>query len=205
MAAQDVISVNGKDRLGCAFVTSGNSEVVLVTRMGRSIRFSEDQVRAMGTAARGVAGINLKRGDEVVAALPVVPGGELLTVTSAGYVKRTSMNEFSPQGRGGGGIIAHKLGKTHRRPGGRRHVDAGACIRGFRDAKGRGKAAWIGRNSIQWTQHVGLAQGGLGQQRRGNCCAGGLTRRGGHGKPSAFARPTAEWQGGHRGRVFGKR
>ena len=111
VAAQDVISVNGKDRLGCAFVTSGNSEVVLVTRMGRSIRFSEDQVRAMGTAARGVAGINLKRGDEVVAALSVVPGGELLTVTSAGYVKRTSMNEFSPQGRGGGGIIAHKLGK----------------------------------------------------------------------------------------------
>ena len=107
--AQDVISVNGKDGLACALVTPGNGEVVLVTRTGRSIRFPEEKVRAMGTAARGVAGINLKRGDEVIAALPVAPDGDLLTVTSAGYVKRTRINEFSLQGRGGGGIIAHKL------------------------------------------------------------------------------------------------
>ena len=111
VVAQDVISVNGKDRLRCAFVTPGNGEVLLITRQGRSIRFPEETVRAMGPAARGVAGINLKRGDEVVAALPVAPNGELLTVTSTGYVKRTSMNEFSLQGRGGGGIIAHKLGE----------------------------------------------------------------------------------------------
>ena len=109
LTALNVISVNGKDRLACAFVTPGNGEVVLVTRMGRSIRFSEEKVRTMGTAARGVAGINLKRDDEVIAALPVAPEGELLTATSAGYVKRTAMSEFSQQGRGGGGIIAHKL------------------------------------------------------------------------------------------------
>ena len=107
--AQDVISVNGKDRLACAFVTPGNGEVLLVTRTGRSIRFPEEKVRAMGAAARGVAGINLKRGDEVIAALPVAPDGELLTVTSTGYVKRTRTDEFSQQGRGGGGIIAHKI------------------------------------------------------------------------------------------------
>ena len=107
--AQDVISVNGKDRLACAFISPGNGEVLLVTRMGRSIRFSEEKVRAMGTSARGVAGINLKRGDEVIAALPVAPEGELLTVTSAGYLKRTRIDEFSLQGRGGGGIIAHKI------------------------------------------------------------------------------------------------
>ena len=105
----DVISVNAKDRLACAFMTPGNAEVLLVTRKGRSIRFSEEVVRAMGLAARGVAGINLKRGDEVIAALPAAPSGDLLTVTSAGYVKRTRMEEFSSQGRGGGGIIAHKL------------------------------------------------------------------------------------------------
>ena len=109
LTALKVISVNGKDRLACAFVTPGNGEVVLVTRMGRSIRFSEEKVRAMGTAARGVAGINLKRDDEVIAALPVAPDGDLLTATSAGYVKRTEMSEFNQQGRGGGGIIAHKL------------------------------------------------------------------------------------------------
>ena len=107
--ALDVISVNAKDGLACALVTPGDGEVLLVTRTGRSIRFSEDKVRAMGTAARGVAGINLKRGDEVIAALPVAPDGELLTVTSTGYVKRTRIDEFSLQGRGGGGIIAHKL------------------------------------------------------------------------------------------------
>ncbi len=109
LTALKVISVNGKDQLACALVTSGNGEVMLVTRMGRSIRFSEEKVRAMGTAARGVAGINLKHDDEVIAALPVAPEGELLTATSAGYVKRTAMSEFSQQGRGGGGIIAHKL------------------------------------------------------------------------------------------------
>ena len=109
LASLNVISVNGKDRLTCAFVTPGNGEVVLITRKGRSIRFSEEKVRAMGTAARGVAGINLKSDDEVIAALPVAPKGELLTATSAGYVKRTAMSEFSQQGRGGGGIIAHKL------------------------------------------------------------------------------------------------
>ncbi|MDE0142608.1 MAG: DNA gyrase subunit A [Caldilineaceae bacterium] len=109
LTALNVISVNGKDRLACALVTPGNGEVMLVTRMGRSIRFPEEKVRAMGTAARGVTGVNLKRDDEVVAALPVAPDGELLTVTSAGYVKRTPISEFSLQGRGGGGIIAHKL------------------------------------------------------------------------------------------------
>ena len=107
--AVDVMRVTAKDRLACAFVTPGNGEVILVTRQGRSIRFPEEMVRAMGPAAAGVAGINLKRGDEVIAALPVSPEGELLTATAAGFVKRTRMSEFRPQGRGGGGIIAHKI------------------------------------------------------------------------------------------------
>ena len=109
VGALNVMSVTAKDRLGCAFVTPGDCEVVLVTRKGHLIRFPEEMVRAMGPAARGVAGINLKRGDEVIAALPVASEGELLTVTGAGFVKRTRMSEFSPQGRGGGGIIAHKI------------------------------------------------------------------------------------------------
>ena len=109
VGALNVMSVTTKDRLGCAFVTPGDGEVILVTRKGRSIRFTEEEVRAMGPAARGVAGINLKRGDEVIAALPVASEGELLTVTAAGFAKRTRMSDFSPQGRGGGGIIAHKI------------------------------------------------------------------------------------------------
>ena len=109
MAAPDVMRVTAKDRLNCAFVTPGDGEVVLITRQGRSIRFPEEMVRVMGPAARGVAGINLKRGDGVIAALPVASEGELLTVTDAGFVKRTRMSEFSLQGRGGGGVIAHKI------------------------------------------------------------------------------------------------
>ncbi len=109
VGALNVMSVTAKDRLGCAFVTPGDCEVVFVTRKGLSIRFPGEMVRAMGPAARGVAGINLKRGDEVIAALPVEAEGDLLTVTAAGFAKRTRMSEFSPQGRGGGGIIAHKI------------------------------------------------------------------------------------------------
>ncbi len=107
--ALDVMRVAAKDQLACAFVTPGNGEVVLVTRQGRGIRFPGEVVRVMGRAARGVAGISLKRGDEVIAGLPVAPEGELLTATAAGFVKRTRMSEFGPQGRGGGGIIAHKI------------------------------------------------------------------------------------------------
>ncbi len=107
--ALEVMRLAAKDQLACAFLTPGNGEVVLVTRQGRSIRFPEEMVRVMGRAAAGVAGINLKRGDDVIAALPVAPEGELLTLTTAGFVKRTRMSEFGPQGRGGGGIIAHKI------------------------------------------------------------------------------------------------
>ena len=105
----DVMRVAAKDRLGWAFVTAGSGEVVLVTRKGRSIRFPEEMVRVMGPAARGVVGMNLERGDDVIAALPVIADGELLTATAAGFVKRTPMSEFRVQGRSGSGIIAHKI------------------------------------------------------------------------------------------------
>ena len=187
--AQDVISVNGKDGLACALVTPGNGEVVLVTRTGRSIRFPEEKVRTMGTAARGVAGINLKRGDEVIAALPVAPDGDLLTVTSAGYVKRTAHQRVQPAGPRRRRHHRSQARRAHRRPRGRGHADAGACLRCICNEKGRGKAACAGRNSLQWTQRAGLAQGGPGQQRRRGGRAGGLTRRGGHGQPTA-SRPS---------------
>ena len=106
-----VMRVAAKEQLGWAFVTPGNAEVILVTRKGRSIRFPEEMVRAAGLAAGGVGGINLKGDDKVVAAMPATADGELLTVTTGGFVKRTRMGEFSTQGRGGSGIIAHKVNK----------------------------------------------------------------------------------------------
>lgn len=110
-AAQDpdVMRVEGKDKLGWVFQTPGEGEVILVTARGQSIRFREEDVRSMGLAAGGIGGMKVKKGDQIVAAALVDPNGELVTVTAEGYTKRTSLSEYSVQGRNGGGIVAHKL------------------------------------------------------------------------------------------------
>ena len=69
-------------------------------------RFTESDVRPMGRTARGVRGINLRSEDEVVAMAVVRPGGTLLTVTEKGYGKRTELDEYRVQSRGGLGIIS---------------------------------------------------------------------------------------------------
>src|SRR5258708_2394823 len=86
-------------------VTDGTGEVFIGTRDGMAIRFHEDDVRPMGRAAYGVRGITL-RADHFVVAMEVVhPGGALLTVTERGYGKRTEIEEYRVQSRGGVGII----------------------------------------------------------------------------------------------------
>jgi DNA gyrase subunit A len=70
-----------------------------------AIRFAERDVRPMGRTARGVRGIRLRTDDEVVARAVVRPGGTLLTVTENGYGKRTELDEYRVQSRGGVGII----------------------------------------------------------------------------------------------------
>ncbi|HXH81811.1 MAG TPA: DNA gyrase subunit A [Candidatus Tectomicrobia bacterium] len=90
--------------------TDGRREVVIVTRLGMSIRFSEDEVRPMGRAAAGVRGIELEDGDEVIAADVVQEGVSILTVTERGYGKRTPLEEYRLQGRAGKGIIDIKTG-----------------------------------------------------------------------------------------------
>jgi DNA gyrase subunit A len=86
-------------------VTDGGGEVFIATRYGMAIRFSETDVRPMGRNAHGVRGITL-RGDDYVVSMEVVkPGGTLLTVTEGGYGKRTEIEEYRVQARGGVGII----------------------------------------------------------------------------------------------------
>ena len=104
-----VINVDKNDRLLAVLATKGEQEVLLVTGDGQSIRFNEEEVRAMGLPAGGVGGIKLKGKDRVVAASLVDGAGELLTATAEGYVKRSLLNEYSAQGRNGGGIVAHKV------------------------------------------------------------------------------------------------
>jgi len=100
------------DTLVDAKVTQGNQHIVLVSKEGQSIRFEETDVRAMGRSARGVAGMKLDTSDEVIGMAIVEAESQkeqLLTVTQNGYVKRTFMEEYRTQGRGGSGIMTMKI------------------------------------------------------------------------------------------------
>ncbi len=107
--APTVMAVAANDRLGWAFATRGDQELILVTASGQAIRFDETEVRSMGLAAGGVGGIKLKGKDKVIYAGVVEPAGELITLTAQGYAKRSPLADYPRQGRNGGGIVTHKL------------------------------------------------------------------------------------------------
>jgi len=118
------ITIDAGDRLIDVKQTRGNAvgdegdDVVLITKDGMSIRFSETDVRSMGRSAAGVKGITLEKGDEVVALAVVVPDAALLVAGENGIGKRTSFDEYLVQGesgtrkqsRGGKGRITMKVG-----------------------------------------------------------------------------------------------
>ncbi|MBI4590652.1 MAG: DNA gyrase subunit A [Candidatus Rokubacteria bacterium] len=104
------IALEDGDEVMAARRTDGPREVVLSTRKGMIIRFSEEEVRPMGRVAAGVRGIDLEDGDEVIAAEVVQEGSALLTVTERGYGKQTPLEEYRLQGRAGKGIIDIKTG-----------------------------------------------------------------------------------------------
>jgi DNA gyrase subunit A len=93
------------DAVIAALLTDGNGEIFIGTRDGMAIRFHEGDVRPMGRTAYGVRGITLREGDYVVAMERVSAGGTLLTVTEHGYGKRTEIEEYRVQSRGGVGVI----------------------------------------------------------------------------------------------------
>src|SRR5215813_6595352 len=99
------MNVEEGDAVIAVAVSDGNAEIFIGTRDGMSIRFKETDVRSMGRAAGGVRGITLRDDDIVVAMEVVKPGGTLLTVTERGYGKRTEMEEYRVQSRGGVGVI----------------------------------------------------------------------------------------------------
>jgi DNA gyrase subunit A len=86
-------------------VSDGAEQIFLGTRDGMAIRFEETDVRSMGRTAYGVRGISLRSDDEVVAMEVVREGGTMLSVTAHGYGKRTALEEYRLQSRGGVGII----------------------------------------------------------------------------------------------------
>jgi len=90
--------------------TDGENDVALVTKMGQSIRFKEKDVRSMGRAAAGVRGIKLGKGDQVISTEVVTnPKDYLLTISERGVGKRTRLAEYKTQGRGGSGILTHRV------------------------------------------------------------------------------------------------
>ena len=106
------INGNGDELIG-ATVTDGNYEIVLATRKGMAIRFSEDKVRSMGRAAYGVKGINLVKGDYVIGMVAVRHDSTLLVVSENGYGKRTSIEDYRVTNRGGKGIINVKTSERN--------------------------------------------------------------------------------------------
>jgi DNA gyrase subunit A len=103
------INLRDGDELVKVIPTNGGDDIFMVARSGMTIRFSEDDVRAMGRAAAGVRGMKLRSGDEVVSCDIARPDVALLIVTDGGYGKRTQLDRFNTQGRGGQGVRGIKL------------------------------------------------------------------------------------------------
>ncbi|MDQ3442163.1 MAG: DNA gyrase subunit A [Chloroflexota bacterium] len=103
------ISLDDHDELAWVRMTSGEDHVVLVSTNGQAIRFDENDVRPMGRPAAGVNGIRLGPQDKVIAFEVVEPDRDMLVVAARGLGKRTSLDQYRSQGRGGKGIQAMKL------------------------------------------------------------------------------------------------
>ena len=103
------LDLRDEDSLIGVQLTAGESDMMLFTSAGKGIRINENDVRAMGRTAAGVRGIKIKQGDEVISLIAVDSNeGQILFATENGYGKRTLIDDFSVQGRGGQGVISIK-------------------------------------------------------------------------------------------------
>ena len=99
------------DSLVTAQLTTDKDHVFIATAKGKAIRFAEKEARAMGRTARGVTGINLRKEEDGVISMVVIPGGsekfDVVTVSEKGYGKKTDLSEYRVQSRGGSGLITY--------------------------------------------------------------------------------------------------
>jgi DNA gyrase subunit A len=110
------IKIRDDDELVQVRRTSGDDDIIMVSRSGQAARFNEDQVRSMGRDTGGVRGMNVSRGDNRVLAMDVIrPDMELLVVTENGYGKRTAIEEYPVKGRGSMGVKT--IGLTEKKGG----------------------------------------------------------------------------------------
>jgi len=108
-----IIAINLRegDELVSAMLVENDSEVLLVSRRGMSIRFeaNDETMRPMGRSTAGVIGMHFRDGDQLLSASVVADAGSVFVVTEGGFAKRTSVDQYRPQGRGGLGIKVAKL------------------------------------------------------------------------------------------------
>ena len=119
------INLNDGDELVKVVQTSGDDDILMVSRNGMSIRFSENDVRAMGRATAGVRGMKLKNAEDAVVSCDVVRDDTvMLFVSSSGHGKRTRLEHFHRQGRGGQGVRGMKITASRGSVVGRVHCGA---------------------------------------------------------------------------------
>jgi DNA gyrase subunit A len=111
LKADGIIAINLRedDELIGVIHSSGDDDILMVSRKGQAIRFHESEARAMGRATGGVRGMNLRKGDEVIEVNVATNDADLLVVTENGYGKRTRIDEYPRKGRGGLGVKTVQL------------------------------------------------------------------------------------------------
>ncbi len=105
------LSIDEDDELCFVKLTDGNSDLMVATKLGKSIRFNENGVRSMGRTARGVRAIRLAEGDEVIGMIVAKDGDKVLTVTETGFGRISEISDYRVQSRGGKGLINYKTAK----------------------------------------------------------------------------------------------
>jgi DNA gyrase subunit A len=153
-----LVKVNPGDFLGWVTLTDGEADLLLITKAGMAIRFSEQEVRPMGLVAAGVNGIKLAERDEVVGFEKATRENELLLLGANGTAWRVAINEYPVQGRYGQGVIACKLAKGVKLVGGMSgkrtqagtiHFEKAASLSTRLDVIPLGKRATVGKPAIE--------------------------------------------------------
>jgi DNA gyrase/topoisomerase IV subunit A len=152
------VKVNPGDFLGWVTLTDGEADLLLFTKTGMAIRFSEQEVRPMGLVAAGVNGIKLAERDEVVGFEKATRENELLLLAANGMAWRVAINEFPVQGRYGQGVITCRLAKGvklvggmfgKRTQAGTIHFEKAASLSIRLDVIPLGKRAAVGKPAIE--------------------------------------------------------
>ena len=100
------IDLRDEDKLVDVVITDGSCHIMLLSDAGKSVRFSETDVRTMGRTAGGVRGMRLAEGQHVISMIQVAENGSILTATENGFGKRSNVNDYPLKGRGGQGVIS---------------------------------------------------------------------------------------------------